>query len=299
MKKILFALFLSLMLVVPEALAQRTGGRFGGGGGFRPKTTSGSQVNSPNYNSGGGFSGGFFFFPSFGYGYGGGGSILTGLVLLGLLYFFLVRPAMNARRRSFMGGGDEGYSEGPATKPGVYTLDIAVSSTAARDLQKRLEEIGIAADSPEGLARALKETALLLNRRKDEVEGAAVTAKEKISITEAEQLFESAVTRARSRYQVDTFSAEQGKVRRSASPEGTGKDGIMEYLVLSFVVGTTQPLNLPKLEERKNLEELLFKLSSVPAAQLAALEVVWTPGDPNDSLTKDDLMASFPEIVML
>lgn len=299
MKKTLFAIFLSLMLIVPEALAQKTGGRFGGGGGFRPKSTSGSRVNSPGA-TGGGFSGGFFFFPSFGYGYGGGGSILTSLVLLGVLYFFVLRPVINARRRQgFMGSDDEGYSEAPAVKPGVYTLDIAVSSTAARDLQKRLEELGVSADSPEGLAKALRETALALNRRKDEVEGAAITTKEKINITEAEQLFENAVTKARSRYQVDTFSAEQGKVRRSQAPADTGKEGILEFLVVSFVVGTTQPLTLPKLTDRKSLEEVLFKLSSVPASQLAALEVVWTPGDPNDSLTRDDLMAAFPEIVML
>jgi uncharacterized membrane protein len=298
MKKMLFAIFLSLMLIVPEALAQKTGGRFGGGGGFRPKTTSGSQVNSPSYG-GGGFSGGFFFFPSFGYGSGGSG-IFTTLILLGVLYFFVLRPVLNARRRqSFLGGGDEGYTDAPAVKPGVYTLDIAVSSTAARDLQKRLEELGVSADSPEGLAKALRETALALNRRKDEVEGAAITTKEKINIAEAEQLFENAVTKARSRYQVDTFSSEQGKVRRSQAPADTGKEGILEFLVVSFVVGTTQPMTFPKLTDRKSLEEVLFKLSSVPASQLAALEVVWTPGDPNDSLTRDDLMAAFPEIVML
>jgi uncharacterized membrane protein len=298
MKKMLFAIFLSLMLIVPEALAQKTGGRFGGGGGFRPKTTSGSQVNRPSYG-GGGFSGGFFFFPSFGYGSGGSG-IFTTLILLGVLYFFVLRPVLNARRRQgFLGGGDEGYTDAPAVKPGVYTLDIAVSSTAARDLQKRLEELGVSADSPEGLAKALRETALALNRRKDEVEGASITTKEKINIAEAEQLFENAVTKARSRYQVDTFSSEQGKVRRSQAPADTGKEGILEFLVVSFVVGTTQPMTFPKLTDRKSLEEVLFKLSSVPASQLAALEVVWTPGDPNDSLTRDDLMAAFPEIVML
>jgi uncharacterized membrane protein len=295
MKKGLFAILLSLLLVVPEAFAQKTGGRFGGRGSFGG-SSSGSRVGSPSYG-GGGFGGGFFFFPSFG-GYGGGGSIVGGLILLGVLYFIVLRPALNARRQSFLGG--DSYDDAPATKPGVYTIDIAVSSTAAKDLQKRLEEIGVGGDTNEGLARALRETALTLNRRKDEVEGAAITVREKISVTEAERVFEGAVTRARSRYQVDTFSAESGKIRRSEAPVGTGNDGILEYLVISFVVGTTQPLSLPaKLTDRKSLEDALFKLSSVPATQLAALEVVWTPGDPNDSLTRDDLMMSFPEIVML
>ena len=296
MKKGLFAILLSLLLVVPEAFAQKTGGRFGGRSSFGG-SSSGSRVGSPSYGGGGGgFS--FFFIPSFG-GYGGGGSIFGGLILLGVLYFFVLKPALGARRQGFLGGGDS-YDEIPATKPGVYTIDVAVSSTAAKDLQKRLEEIGVGGDTNEGLARALRETALTLNRRKDEVEGAAITVREKMSVAEAERVFESAVTRARSRYQVDTFSAEGGKVRRSEAPAGTGSDGIMEYLVISFVVGTTQPLALPsKLTDRKSLEDALFQLSSVPATQLAALEVVWTPGDPNDSLTRDDLMASFPEIVML
>jgi uncharacterized membrane protein len=89
MKKTLFVLLLSLFLVIPEAFAQRTGGRFGGGGGFRSSSSgSGSRVYSPG--GGGGF--GFFFFPSFGY---GGGSIFGGLILLGILYFVVICPVMS------------------------------------------------------------------------------------------------------------------------------------------------------------------------------------------------------------
>jgi uncharacterized membrane protein len=299
MKKSLFAILLSLFLIVPAAFAQKTGGSFGGRGSFGG-SSGGRAYSGGGYSGGygGGYGGGssFFFLPFFGGG-GGGGGIFGTLIVLGVLYFVFLKPAMGSRRRSLLG---DSYDETPTSKPGVYTLEVAVSSTAAKDLQKRLEELGVGGTTTEGLARALRETALALNRRKDEVEGAYIVVREKMSISEAERVFESAVTKARSRYQVDVYSAQDGKVRRSASPEGTGKEGILEYLVVTLVVGTTQPLALPaKLNDRKSLEDTLFQLSSVPASQLAALEVVWTPGDPNDSLTRDDLIASFPEIVML
>jgi uncharacterized membrane protein len=288
MKRSFLIVLLSFLLLAPEAFAQRTGGRFGGRGSFTTPR-SGSTVNSP----GGYGGGGFFFFPVFGV---GGGSIVGGLLLLGILYFVVLRPILAARRNE----DDRDYDDTPRTKPGVYTMDVAVSSTAAKDLQKRLEELGVGVDTQEGLARALRETALALLRRKDEIEGANVTVKEKISVTEAERAFETGVTKARSRYQVDVYSSEQGKVRRSEAPADTGKEGILEFLVLSFVVGTTQPLSLPaKITDRKTLDEALQALSSVPASQLAALEVVWTPGDPNDSLTRDELMFAFPELTPL
>lgn len=290
MKRSFLVVLLSFLLLAPEAFAQKTGGRFGGRGTFSTPR-SGSTVNSPGYSGGGG---GFFFFPVFG-GYGGG-SIFGGLLLLGILYFVVLRPLMAARRSD----DDRDYDDTPRTKPGVYTMDVAVSSTAAKDLQKRLEELGVGVGTQEGLARALRETALALVRRKDEIEGASISVREKISVTEAERAFEAGVTKARSRYQVDVYSSEEGKVRRSEAPAETGKEGIMEYLVLSFVVGTTQPLSLPaKITDRKTLDEALHALSSVPSSQLAALEVVWTPGDPNDSLTRDELMIAFPELTPL
>jgi uncharacterized membrane protein len=41
---------------------------------------------------------------------------------------------------------------------------------------------------------------------------------------------------------------------------------------------------------------MLGELGSIPATALLGLEVVWTPADPEDSLTETDLMTTYPEM---
>jgi uncharacterized membrane protein len=40
----------------------------------------------------------------------------------------------------------------------------------------------------------------------------------------------------------------------------------------------------------------LAELGAVSASNLLGLEVIWTPADPDDSLTATDLMTTYPEM---
>ena len=44
------------------------------------------------------------------------------------------------------------------------------------------------------------------------------------------------------------------------------------------------------------LEALLSELGGVSPDGLLGLEVVWTPADPNDSMTETDVMTTYPEL---
>jgi uncharacterized membrane protein len=48
--------------------------------------------------------------------------------------------------------------------------------------------------------------------------------------------------------------------------------------------------------DRESLEAALRELGAVPPQALLGLEVVWTPADPEDSLTETDLMTTYPEL---
>ena len=50
------------------------------------------------------------------------------------------------------------------------------------------------------------------------------------------------------------------------------------------------------VSDREGLELALSELGAVPPHLLLGLEVVWTPADPEDSLTETDLMTTYPEL---
>lgn len=292
-KKISLVFAVLGLFVASEAFAQRTGGRIGGRSGFR-STSSSSNLSTPRTSTGSSF----FFFPMFGWGFGGV-SFIGVLFFMAFLYFFVLRPRISRNDDTYEDEPQYAYSA-PAGKPNVFTVDVAVRSTAAKDLQKRLEELGASGDlaTPEGLSRLLRETSLALMRRKAEIAGASMQSKEKLPIADAERVFDQQVNKARSRYTVDVVSSEEGKLRKSQAPEDIGKDGILEYLVISFIVAARGNFAMPKEPlQMKTLEDVLSQLGAIPGNQILGVEIVWTPGDPNDSLTSDQLSESFPELM--
>ena len=71
----------------------------------------------------------------------------------------------------------------------------------------------------------------------------------------------------------------------------------LEYLVVTVIVATRVPLaRIQVASDRESLEAALSELGVVPSPILLGLEVVWTPADPEDSLTETDLMTTYPEL---
>jgi uncharacterized membrane protein len=71
----------------------------------------------------------------------------------------------------------------------------------------------------------------------------------------------------------------------------------LEYLVVTVLVATRVPLaRVRAASDRESLEAALRELGAVPPQALLGLEVVWTPADPEDSLTETDLMTTYPEL---
>jgi uncharacterized membrane protein len=297
---------LTTVVLLPSlaAAGPRSGGSFGGrmfrnSGGF-------SSPRSSGYGYGGGSRPSFFFLPSFGWGgmgYGGGGfGSLMVVAVLGIAAFSLVRAVRRYRGTGGLGSawnsGDE--DDGVSVMPGrayVYRMQVALGRSA-RSVQDKLARFASEGDTSTeaGLASLLQQTALELMREKDSIRAAAADGSGPMSLTNAETKMNGLTLAERSRFQVERVRGADGNIRRSDAIAEEGKEAL-EYIMVTIVVATRTPLaNWKDITDRTDLDLCLGQIGGISASGLLGLEVVWTPADPNDSMTDTDLMTSYPEL---
>jgi len=303
---LLGVIVLAVSLLVMPALAlagPRSGGSFSGRSGFRSGGGFSMPRGSSGYGSGYGYGGGhsFFFLPSFGWGglgYGGGFSSLLVLGVLGFAAFSLIRAVRRSQGSGagwFQSQGDDGD-----VAPGrgyVYRLQIALGRSA-RGIQDRLARFADEGDTSTeaGLASLLQQTSLELLREKDSIRYAGADGSGPMSLTNAETKMNSLGLAERSRFQVERVRSADGAVRRASEAAEEGKEAL-EYVVVTIIVATRSPVDgFKSVGDRHELEGLLARLGSASPDGLLGLEVVWTPADPNDSMTETDLMTTYPEL---
>jgi uncharacterized membrane protein len=297
------ALWAVLIALPTLALAARSGGSFGSRSGFRSgggfsTPRSGSSGYGSGYSYGGGHS--FFFLPSFGWGgmgYGGGFSSLLVLGVLGFAAFSLVRAARRYRGGTGWGLSSDDDASVDLGRGYVYRLQVGLGRSA-RGIQERLARFAAEGDTSTeaGLANLLQQTALELLREKDSIRYAGVDASGPMSLTNAEAKLNSFALSERSRFQVERVRSADGHVRRATEAAEEGKEAL-EYVVVTLLVATRTPVGTFKTAtDRAQLETLLGQLGSTSPNGLLGLEVIWTPADPNDSMTETDVMTTYPDL---
>jgi uncharacterized membrane protein len=70
------------------------------------------------------------------------------------------------------------------------------------------------------------------------------------------------------------------------------------YAVVSIHVAHTGSPKLPAIATTAQVREALVRLSSelTASSELQALEIMWSPTLPTDTITKKDLFARYPEL---
>jgi len=117
-----------------------------------------------------------------------------------------------------------------------------------------------------------------------------------MSLTNAETKMNSLSLAERSRFQVERVRSADGNIRRATEAPEEGKEAL-EYVVVTMIVATRSPAEgFKTLGDRADLENLLAQLGSASPDGLLGLEVVWTPADPDDSMTETDLMTTYPDL---
>jgi uncharacterized membrane protein len=297
------AIVVALLAVLPglSLAAPRSGGSFSGRSGFR------SGGASRNYSSGrSGYSGGgshFFFLPSFGWGgYGGGGGcgLLGSIFMIGMVGLGTIAVVRAIRRASRQGTGAVWATDdvdGQLDESYVYKVQIGLGRSARR-IQGRLADFASQGDtsSEAGLAELLHQTALELLRERESIRYGLTQSSGPMSMTNGETKLGAAAMAERARFEVERIRVADGSVRRAPDAAAVGAEAL-EYLVVTVILATRAPLaRIKPATDREDLEQALSELGAVPPHVLLGLEVVWTPADPEDSLTETDLMTTYPEL---
>jgi uncharacterized membrane protein len=299
MSRLAIVLTLPALLSSPALAGPRSGASFSGRSGFR----SGAGSFSRGYQSGRGGGSSFFFLPSFGWGwggYGGGLGFMGSLVLLGVVGLGTVavmRAIRRATRRGSPGAwSDDDVDEG-TDESYVYKVQLGLGRSA-RGIQGRLADFASQGDtaSEAGLAELLHQTVLELLREKDSIRYGLAEASGPMSLTNGETKLNAAAMAERARFEVERIRGADGSVRRAQAAAAVGTEAL-EYLVVTVLAATRAPLVRMRVSsDRESLEATLCELGAVPPRALLGLEVVWTPADPEDSLTETDLMTNYPEL---
>lgn len=322
--KLLFATTLSLALIntvdyspnnislsQPEAYARSSGGRSGGGS-FRSAPSRSSNPGSrsnPSYNNNpgyGGGGGGVVIIPGGGgYGYGGyGGGIFPMLLVLG--FFGLIGFLVLSRMLQGAVGNGSNFSNGNSNNElendivTVSKLQVALLSNA-QGLQSQLSQISLETDTntPNGLLELLQESSLLLLRN-SESWSHVLASSQSTNINEAEQLFNKLSLQERSNFSAETLTNVNGKVGRKDLVVPGLEEDPSAYIVVTLLVGTADDKPLFKdIRTLPELQEALQRVASIPADYLMSFELLWSPQDEKDSLTYDELLTEYTNMVQL
>jgi uncharacterized membrane protein len=296
------ALGLSLFLFFghsADAWAARSGGRIGGGS-FRAPSRSYSTP-SRSYRSGGSYGGGIgfpFLLPFFGF--GGFGSLLGLLVVIAIANLFI-----NALR----GGGTRAngdFIEEDNPWVSIAQLQVGLLSSA-RALKTELDQLGLAADTgtPNGRLAVLQEASLALLRHPEYwVYGTTQADKAPLALAEAQ--FNQLSLRERSKFTAETLSNVNSQLRQAEQGQLPGQetvDGLPpvndDYILVTILVATLSQLSLPRVNDASDLRQALQGLGGIGGEQLLAVEVLWTPQAEGDTLSRDDLLAEYPNLKLV
>jgi uncharacterized membrane protein len=306
--KPLIVLALSFTLVFSnahDALAARSGGRIGGGSFRAPSRSYRAPVGGGSTYRGGGGYGGVFGLPFMPF-YGVGGSGLFSMLIMMAIAAYLFQTFRNS-----FGDGALNDSENPT----ISIAQVRVGLMAqARNLQLDMDRIAFNADTdtPTGRAKVLQEVSLALLRHPEYwVYGSATTELPKLS--GAETVFNRLAMSERSKFTEETLANLNGKVTSPNKLNGStttaitpqtpaelvALNGDAEYVIVTLLVATQSQLKFPKINNEADMKQTLNQIGSLPASDLLAIEVVWTPQADGDSLSSDDIMAHYPDLKLV
>ena len=88
--------------------------------------------------------------------------------------------------------------------------------------------------------------------------------------------------------------------RQTPMQAGPKTDEVAQYLVVTLIVATGYTgFTAYPTPSFKDMEAMLQRLGTLLTSDLLGLEVIWSPENPDDALTEDELVAEYPELSAL
>jgi uncharacterized membrane protein len=202
-------------------------------------------------------------------------------------------------RRDRLDGSPSGMLGGE--RYAVVKCQLALLSTA-RSLQRELQGYAntVSTDTVTGLAAALQDVVMALMRHSDYWRYGVVQVQPASTLDDAERAFNQGVGQERAKLSEELTVHIDGVRRQVPRLESLPSAEVGQYLVVTLIVATGFPaFTANQTPSPKDIENTLQRLSTLLTSDLLAFEVIWSPENPDDSLTEDELIAEYPELSAL
>ncbi len=287
-----------ILLITPESSEAASGGRIGGGEFRAPSIpTNGFRRNYGAYdqgyryrNNGIGFP---FLLPIFGFGGGG----LFGFLILMTISGVIVNAI---RGGSLANNTTQSTNKDSPTTNSVTMVQLQIGLLArAHKLQAELRKLAKDSDTStsSGLEIVLQETTLALLRQTDLLIYANIE-KGIVPFSASESTFNRLSITERGKLTAETSSNFSGKIGTFTTLETKPgeADNTSEFIAVSILIATTMGISINEKISSVALSDNLRAIGSIPSKELLALEIIWQPDGENESLTREDLVTSYPNL---
>ncbi|MCT7948589.1 DUF1517 domain-containing protein [Ancylothrix sp. C2] len=183
----------------------------------------------------------------------------------------------------------------------VTKLQVALLAEA-RHIQAELSDLAVNSDleTAEGLTQFLQESALALLRSPEYWSHVLCTSQTVKSREEAQQVFEQFSIKERSNFSAETLSNVGGYVQRRSPAPVDGDEGPAAYIVVTFLVGTADDKPLfDKIYSAEHLRAVLTRLAGITSDYLFVFELLWSPQEATDTLTYDELLTEYADMIQI
>ena len=180
----------------------------------------------------------------------------------------------------------------------ISKLQVALLATAV-GLQSQLTQLSLEVNTStdEGLVKLLRESALLLLRN-SEYWSHALASSESLDINHAEGAFNQLSVQELSKFSAETLTNVDGQLKQKNID--IPQDEIAAYIVVTLLTGTAddQPL-FNQIHSTEELQSALEKLAALRADYLMRFELLWSPQTEDDSLTYDELLTEYTNMLQI
>lgn len=284
------------------AEARRSGGRSGGGS-FRsaPSRSSPSRsrrfadsdYSSGRYSTGrsvyvGG--GGYYYSPM---------PVIVLIIILGILAIAIVLAVRSYINSTNSGNHTISSSEIDNNIVTVSKIQVGLLAQA-RVIQTQLSEHSLNTDTetPEGLAQLLQEAALALLRTPENWMHVSASSKTVRSREAAQTIFNQLSIEERSKFSAETLTNVNGIRRIQDNSQQNNDPGL--YIVVTLLIGTENDRPLfGNVYSTQELKQALERIEATPPEYLTAFELLWTPQSEIESLTSDELLTEYTNLMQI
>nr|XP_011465931.1 PREDICTED: uncharacterized protein LOC101305391 [Fragaria vesca subsp. vesca] len=176
----------------------------------------------------------------------------------------------------------------------VVKLQVGLLGTA-RALQRDLDRIAETADTSnrKGLSYVLTEATVALLRHPDYWISSYSSVTPNHNMEDAEKCFNKISIEERAKFDEETLVNLNNKRRKSSTSKNY--DGFRnQYIVVTLLVAIEGKHKVAAINSSDDLKKALENLGSIPSKNIAAVQVLWTPQQKNDTLSEEELMEDYP-----